>query len=363
MYIRATYIWPDGQSPTSFLRCKEKVIKRDEPITKLEDVPLWGHDGSSTVQALTDGSDCGLQPVYFVPDPILGEPHILVLNEVRLYPSWKPHPSNTRAILRRFVRKYAKHEPLFGLEQEYTMYDRDGVRPLRWPTGPNFPEPQGRWYCGVGSDETYGRPLVSAHTDACIKADISISGTNQEVMPSQWEFQVGPLPPLAVADQLWMARWLLYRLGEDFDISVMLYPKPMPGDWNGTGLHTNFSTKQMRASGGIKAIERACRRLGKFHHQHMLDHVYGEDNRKRLTGRHETCDYHTFRFGIGDRGGSIRIPAAVAKEGRGYLEDRRPAANMDPYRVTTAVLATVCGEGFDPRVFKYFEEKRGGNDR
>jgi glutamine synthetase len=339
------------------MRSKTKIV--GDPGGKLENIPEWGFDGSSTFQAETHLSDCILKPVCCVPDPVRGKPNLLVLCEVFLADG-SPHPSNTRAVLRQVAEETQIHEPCFGCEQEYTLYDRDGVRPLRWPAGAGFPAPQGRYYCGVGCDEVYGRELVEAHTTACLEAGIAIYGTNGEVMPSQWEFQIGTLPAPAIADHLWLARWLLYRLGEEFGISAKLDPKPIGGDWNGAGAHVNFSTKVMRESSpGIEAIRAACERLGKFHHAHIAEHVYGEDNRRRLTGRHETASIDTFRYEVGDRGASIRIPAGVATKGFGYLEDRRPAANMDPYRVCTALLQTVCGNhGFDPSTFSYFQVKK-----
>mgnify|MGYP001571637378 CR=1 FL=1 len=336
----AEFVWMDGRQPTAKLRSKTKVI--DGPITQLADIPQWGFDGSSTEQAEGHFSDCLLQPVCFLPDPVRGVPHILVMSEV-LNPDGTPHPTNTRSVLRTVAEQYAAAEPLAGIEQEYTLYYQD--HPVGWPER-GFPHPQGRYYCGVGADEVYGRALVEDHLRACVDAGIAISGINAEVMPAQWEFQVGALPPLAVADQLWLSRWLLYRLGENHQFHVKLDPKPMPGDWNGAGGHTNFSTKAMRAEGGLQVIEAACQKLGQFHTQHIA--VYGADNDQRLTGKHETCSIRDFRYGVSDRGASVRIPAMTATQQRGYLEDRRPAANLDPYQVLTALLETVCGPGFDP---------------
>ncbi len=354
MNVRAEYIWIDGQRPTAKMRSKTKIIP--DPHGELDQVPEWGFDGSSTHQATTQSSDCMLQPVCLMPDPVRNGSNVLVLCEVFL-PDGMPHPSNTRVRLRDAAKRSASHEPLFGVEQEYTLYDENGGRPYRWPAERTaFPAPQGPYYCGVGCDEVYGRDLIEAHTAACLRAGLAIYGTNGEVMPAQWEFQIGPLPPPAIADHLWIARWLLYRLGEEHRISAKLDPKPISGDWNGAGAHTNFSTKAMRqAPGGVAEIREACERLGKFHEAHIQDHVYGEDNHRRLTGRHETASIDTFRFDVGDRGASIRIPARVAVDDCGYLEDRRPAANMDPYRVCTAILETVCGDGFDPEVFQYFK--------
>src|SRR3989344_1285615 len=320
--VKAEYIWLDGQVPTAELRSKTKIL--DKKVTKVSDLPDWGFDGSSTEQATGHFSDCQLKPVSFFPDPIRGVPHILVMCEV-LKADGSVHPSNFRAHLRKVDAKYKKEEAWFGIEQEYTLYK--GSRPLGFPEK-GLPGPQGPYYCGVGSVNIFGRPLAEAHLEACLNAGLTLSGINAEVMPGQWEFQVGPLGPLAVADQMWIARWLLHRLSEDFGITVTIHPKPLK-DWNGAGAHTNVSTKSMRAPGGIKAIEAACKLLGKKHKEHIA--VYGADNEKRLSGKYETCDINTFKYGVSDRGASIRIPMGTANDKRGYFEDRRPAGNIDPY--------------------------------
>jgi len=333
--IKAEYIWMDGNKPTEKLRSKTKIL--DKKVSKVEELPIWGFDGSSTMQAEGHDSDCMLKPVYFIPDPIRGGEDIIVLCEV-FNADGTVHKTNTRAYLRELVDKYKDEEPWFGIEQEYTLFR--GIKPLGWPDN-GFPAPQGGYYCGVGSDEVFGRPLVEEHLQACLDAGLEISGINAEVMPAQWEFQIGPLGALEAADQTWLARWLLYRIGEDFDVSATLHPKPVSGDWNGAGAHTNFSTKAMRADGGLKVIEAACEKLAKKHMDHMA--VYGAHNEERMTGLHETCRFDEFRYGVSDRGASIRIPMLTAKEGKGYLEDRRPSANMDPNLVCAKLIETVCG--------------------
>src|SRR3989339_112044 len=338
--ITAEYVWLDGRKPTAKLRSKTKIFMG--PVNSLADVPMWGFDGSSTEQAEGSFSDCMLKPVYYLTDPINKAPNILVMCEV-YKADGTPHPSNTRHVLAAVAEKYKQHEPIFGIEQEYTLY-RKGW-PLGWPVD-GFPHPQGRYYCGVGYDEVHGRPLVEAHIKACLEAGIALSGINAEVMLAQWEFQVGALSPLEVSDQLWLARWLLYRLGEEYQVYAKLDPKPMSGDWNGAGGHTNFSTKAMRADAGLAVIKQTCEKLAKLHRQHIR--VYGADNDKRLTGRHETCSIDEFRYGVSDRGASVRIPMDTANKGKGYLEDRRPAANLDPYQICTALIETACGDGFDP---------------
>jgi len=272
----------------------------------------------------------------YVPDPIRGGDHILVLTEVR-YPDGTPHESNKRIDLEMLAREHHAHDAWFGIEQEYTFFR--GRAPLGWPEG-GYPAPQGPFYCGVGADEVFGRDIVEQHMDACLHAGICISGINAEVMPGQWEFQIGPLGPLEAADQLWIARWLLYRIAEDFGVNATLHPKPVQGDWNGAGAHTNFSTKEMRKSGGYAEVKAACEKLGKRHQEHIA--VYGAHNDLRLTGLHETCSIDEFRYGVSDRGASVRIPMPTEKHGKGYLEDRRPGANMNPYEVCAILLKTIC---------------------
>jgi glutamine synthetase len=325
---RAEYIWIDGYTPTAHVRSKTKIVPDGEEL------PIWGFDGSSTQQAPGDNSDCVLRPVFSCPDPIRGGDDVLVLAEV-LDTEMQPHPSNHRAELAVVAEQFADQEPLFGIEQEYTFM-RDG-RPLGFPMG-GFPAPQGGYYCGVGSDEIFGRAIVEAHTEACMEAGLSISGTNAEVMMGQWEFQIGPLPPVDAADQVWMARWLLYRIAEEFDVSATLDPKPVAGDWNGAGAHTNFSTKSMRES--YEPIIMACKALGEKADEHIT--YYGAGIERRLTGLHETAPWTEFNYGVSDRGASVRIPWQVEKDRKGYIEDRRPNANCDPYLVTRLITDTVC---------------------
>jgi glutamine synthetase len=329
MAYKAEYIWIDGTEPTPLLRSKTKVIPDKE------DPGIWGFDGSSTNQAPGKASDCVLQPVAVFNDPLRGENDKLVMAEV-LLTDMTPHPTNTRAPLQSVAEKHASHEPWFGIEQEYTLFK--GSRPLGFPDSGGYPGPQGPYYCGVGQDDIYGRPLVEAHLDACMRAGISISGINAEVMPGQWEFQVGPLSPLDVSDQLWVARWLLNRLGEDFGISVTLDPKPVRGDWNGAGAHTNFSTKEMRSN--YDAVITAAEALGKNAEEHVANYGFGIEH--RLTGLHETAPWNEFNYGVSDRGASVRIPWQVEKDGHGYIEDRRPNANCDPYVVTRLITDTCC---------------------
>ena len=328
MAYKAEYIWIDGAEPDQKLRSKTKIMADgDEP-------GIWSFDGSSTNQAAGETSDCVLNPVRVVPDPIRGGANKLVLCEVLLI-TMKPHPTNKRAALVATAKKYAKYEMWFGIEQEYTFFD--GKWPLGWPDK-GFPAPQFGYYCGVGADEIFGREIVEAHSDACMVAGLTIAGTNAEVMPAQWEFQIGPIGPVECSDEMWLARWLLYRIAEDFGVSATLNPKPIDGDWNGAGAHTNFSTKQMRSS--YAPIEQACRALSEKWELHVKNYGYGIE--RRLTGRHETAPWNKFSWGVSNRAASVRIPWQVAVDKKGYAEDRRPNANMDPYVVTRLVTDTVC---------------------
>jgi glutamine synthetase len=324
---KAEYIWIDGTEPTAKLRSKTKVIADGQQPS------IWGFDGSSTNQAPGAASDCVLNPVYVVPDPLRGGDNKLVMCEV-LLTDMTPHATNTRAACMAIADKVRDEEYLFGLEQEYTFFS--GSRPLGFPEG-GFPAPQGGYYCGVGADEVFGRPVVEAHLDACLAAGLHISGINAEVMPGQWEFQVGPLPSPQVGDELWLARWLLYRVGEEFNISATLDPKPARGDWNGAGCHTNFSTNKMRDS--YQPNVDAAEALSKRHDLHIANYGYGIE--ERLTGAHETASYKSFSYGVSNRGASVRIPWQVEVDGKGYIEDRRPNANCDPYKVTGLIMETV----------------------
>jgi glutamine synthetase len=328
---QAEYIWLDGTSPTPLLRSKTKIVADGK------EPPVWGFDGSSTNQAPGDKSDCGLIPVFTCPDPIRGGDNVLVLCEVVLAQTMEPHPTNTRAPLRAVHEEYESHGMIFGLEQEYTMVRLDGSM-YGFPENGGFPAPQGPYYCGVGAGRVVGREIIELHTQACLDAGLLIEGTNAEVMPGQWEFQIGAADPLTVSDHMTVARWLLDRIAEDFDVVISYDAKPMKGDWNGAGCHTNFSTEKMRNS--YEAVIAACEAIGKKIEIHVAG--YGHDIQSRLTGKHETAPWNEFSYGVSNRGASIRIPWQVEKAGKGYAEDRRPNANADPYTVTRLISHTVC---------------------
>jgi len=327
--MKFEYIWLDGYTPDQNLRSKTKVL--DLPSFDLgpTSLPVWSFDGSSTLQAEGNASDCLLQPVRVVPDPARRDAY-LVMAEV-LNADGSPHASNTRA---RFDDDAAFW---FGFEQEFTLM-QDG-KPLGFPRN-GYPAPQGKYYCSVGHPVNVGRELIEEHMDQCLQAGLSITGINAEVMLGQWEYQLFGKGAKQAADDLWLTRYLLQRVGESFEVVIDLHPKPIKGNWNGSGMHTNFSNKAMREEGGEELMKRICEQMGEAHAEHIQE--YGSFNNERLTGMHETQAIDRFSYGVSDRGASIRIPVSVPMDGwKGYLEDRRPASNADPYRVVARILKTV----------------------
>jgi len=335
--VQVLYVWIDGSGQT--MRCKTKTVYTQPK--SFSDCPVWNFDGSSTGQAEGSDSDVYLHPVAMFPDPFRKRGNKIVLCETYTH-DHKPTESNKRrSCFEVMTRPEVKSsEPWFGLEQEYTLLDADG-HPLGWPKQ-GFPGPQGPYYCAVGTGRVFGREVMEAHYKCCMYAGVKISGENAEVMPAQWEFQVGPCEGINMGDHLWMARYFLERVCEDFGVCVTLDPKPIPGDWNGAGCHSNFSTADMRVDGGINAINTAIEKLSLRHDYHIrqYDPSGGSDNARRLTGRHETASIDKFSYGVASRCSSIRIPRQVAEDGKGYLEDRRPSSNCDPYSVTEAMIRT-----------------------
>lgn len=361
------YIWLDGGKPQS-LRSKTKVVNNTDILEREgtsnqgypESYPLWSFDGSSTNQAGEEygfkGTDCVLKPVYVVDDPFRGKQHKLVLCEVFNPDGETPHKTNTRAKLRDLLKELKfkeydanlKEVPWFGWEQEYIIthpansaspFQFDGGIPLGFNANQEKPRPQGEYYCGVGGLNVIGRELVEDHLNKCNEIGLEIGGINAEVLISQWEYQIGPVTALKGSDQLWISRYILERVAETYGFGISYHPKPVKGDWNGSGCHVNFSTKEMRDKGGLKKILEACKKLEKRHTEHI--EVYGEFNNLRLTGKHETSSMEKFSMGNSDRGSSIRIPVHTYINEKGYFEDRRPAANCDPYKVSLVMVETV----------------------
>ena len=330
MKFFAEYIWIGGNNE---LRSKCRVF--DDSLRT--DFPDWNYDGSSTNQATGSESEIIIKPRKIFPCPFRKGINVMILCDT-YYPDGKPHPTNKRTeAFEIFNKKFYEH-PWYGLEQEYFL-TLNG-KPLGCEG--DIPE-QGQFYCSIGAENTFGRKLVEEHLEACIYAGLQISGINAEVAPGQWEFQVGPCEGIEAGDQLWMARYILERLGEKYGYGVDYRPKLLK-EINGSGCHCNFSTENMRNGNALKSgmqyIVEAIEKLSETHDEHMK--VYGEGNENRMTGHHETSSYNKFSYGIGNRGCSVRIPNETVKKGCGYFEDRRPAANCDPYLVTSKIFETTC---------------------
>lgn len=325
------YIWLDGYSPVPNLRTK-CCIKEFDSFPEVADLPLWGFDGSSTQQAEGSDSDCILKPVAVYPDSTNAN-QALVMCEVML-PSGDPHPSNTRAGI------LDDEGAWFGFEQEYFL-TQNGV-PLGFPSE-GYPEPQGEYYCGVGfkNVSALGRQITEEHLWQCLHAGINHEGINAEVAKGQWEFQIFGKGSRKAADDVWVARFLLLRLCEEYGVDVDWHCKPLAGDWNGSGMHSNFSTAYMRDTGGKEYFEALMAAFETNCEEHIA--VYGPDNHLRLTGLHETQSIDKFSWGVADRGASVRVPHAFVQDDyKGYLEDRRPNSQGDPYAIASRILQTVA---------------------
>ncbi|MEI6860812.1 MAG: glutamine synthetase beta-grasp domain-containing protein [Verrucomicrobiota bacterium] len=330
------YIWLDGYQPLASLRSKTQ-IKEFASFPKLADLPIWGFDGSSTQQAEGKSSDCKLHPVAVYPDSTRKN-GVLVMCEVMMPDDKTPHVSNSRATIP------DDPDTWFGFEQEYFFF-KDGA-PLGFPKD-GFPGPQGPYYTGVGYKNVgcVAREIVEKHIDICLDAGINLEGINAEVAKGQWEFQIFGKGSKNAADQMWVARYILARLGEGYGIDIewrckpILAPFQQPLDWNGSGMHSNFSTKFMREKGGKAYFEKLMAAFQKNIAEHIA--VYGPENHLRLTGLHETQSIDKFSYGLSDRGASIRMPVNFIANGyKGYLEDRRPNSAADPYLVAGRIVKT-----------------------
>lgn len=325
------YIWLDGYQPTQTLRSKTKVV--DDFSGKVEDAEVWSFDGSSTQQAAGSSSDCLLKPVFCCADPGRSGDSFLVMCEV-LNSDGTPHRTNGRATILDDDDDF-----WFGFEQEYTIWNPDTNKPIGFPAE-GFPAPQGPYYCSVGSGKAIGREIVEEHLQLCLDAGLNVEGINAEVMMGQWEFQIFAKSAKRAGDEVWLARYLLERVAEAHAVSINWHCKPVQGDWNGSGMHANFSNDLLRTCGSRDVYEQVCVAFEPRIKEHI--DVYGADNDQRLTGLHETQSIDKFSYGVSDRGASIRIPIATVEGGwKGWLEDRRPASNADPYMVASAIINTV----------------------
>ena len=330
MKAKLEYIWLDGYSPTQSLRSKTRIITDFDG--RLESCPVWSFDGSSTAQAEGADSDLLLRPVAIFNDPARKDA-FLVMTEV-LNPDGDPHDSNGRAMI-----DDDDDDFWFGFEQEYFLWDLETSLPPGFPVK-GFPRPQGPYYCSVGAENNFGRECIEDHLDQCLDAGINVEGINAEVAAGQWEFQVFARGAKSAGDQTWVARYLAERNAEKWGYGINWHPKPLgQTDWNGSGMHANFSNAIMRESGDQSVFEKICEEFGRNIRRHI--DVYGADNEQRLTGLHETQSIHEYSYGVSDRGASIRIPVGTVEDGwKGRLEDRRPASNADPYKVASVIVRT-----------------------
>lgn len=330
------YIWLDGYKPTQSLRSKTKIEK--DFSGKLEDVSNWSFDGSSTEQAPGGSSDCILKPVFIVKDPQRKDAY-LVMCEV-LDSTGVAHESNGRAHI-----EDDDNDFWFGFEQEYFLWNPKTNKPLGFPEA-GYPGPQGPYYCSVGANNAFGREIVEEHLDVCLEAGLNVEGINAEVAAGQWEFQIFAKGAKEAGDQIWVARYLLERIGEKHGVAINWHCKPMGTlDWNGSGMHANFSNSTLRTAGKKDVYDIICEAFRPVVSEHV--EVYGADNHLRLTGKHETASINDFSYGISDRGASIRIPLYTVEKGwNGYLEDRRPNSAADPYKVAARIIKTVKSAKF-----------------
>lgn len=338
----AEFVWTDSKY---LPRGKTRVFK--DGIPALEKIPVWWYDGSSTGQAQGFNSDLFLCARRQYNDPFRKGQKIFVCDVYNDIELKTPNFANKRNELAQLVEEN-KHEDVWvGIEQEYVLYDRKTNLPLNWK---GYDEPgwgqQGPYYCSVGGHKAFGRAIVEEHMEKCLEAGIALFGINGEVMPSQWEFQIGTCGPMQVCDDLVLARYILERVAEKYDAYVNWHPKPFP-NWNGSGAHTNFSTKAMRSEGGFEVIQKAMELLAETHVTDIEN--YGEDNHLRLTGHHETSSMKTFSWDFSDRGKSVRVAAIVKTEGKGYFEDRRPASNMNPYLVLGTLFKSLFRKKADSK--------------
>ena len=337
--IIAEYVWIGGNNE---LRSKARTL--DDQLWLVSNLPEWNYDGSSTLQAEGHDSEVIIKPCAVYKCPFRKGDNILVMCDT-YKPDGTPIFNNHRNNANKLFNKKLDEKPWYGIEQEFFLINPDTNKPLGFPKD-GFPNPQGQYYCSVGHGNAIGREVIDEHYNACLFAGLNISGINAEVAPGQWEYQIGPCTGIESGDQVWISRYILNRVAEKHKVIVDYEPKPIKGDWNGSGCHTNYSTENMRNGTadktGLDIINEALNKMSKKHKEHM--EVYGKGNEERMTGKHETASYDKFTFGVANRGASVRIPNSTIQDKKGYFEDRRPSSNMDPYQVTSIIFKTTVLE-------------------
>ena len=330
------YIWLGGND-----EFRSKARSLTLPLNYgVNDIPDWDYDGSSTKQAEGQFSEIILKAVAIFKDPFRGAHHLLVWCSTHK-PDGTALSNNNRPWANELFEQKLDEEPWYGMEQEYFIIDSDTKLPVGFLNSPG----QGQYYCSVGTGNAICRHIADEHYDVCLKAGVTISGINAEVAPGQWEYQIGPCTGIDAGDHMWIARYLMERVAEKHNVLISLHPKPVLGDWNGSGCHTNYSTKRMREVGGIKEIYSAVNKLALKHEEHIA--LYGQHNEMRLSGIHETSSMSKFSWGVANRGSSVRVGTRTEKAGCGYFEDRRPSSNVDPYLVTGKIFKTTVLDSYD----------------
>ncbi len=342
--VKFEYIWFGASGELRSKVRVEWVENVNSPLFKgeLESLPIWNYDGSSTAQASGEDSEVLIRPVRVYKSPFAQDIIEYVVLCETLLPNMEPHPTNNRSKVAHLFSEsnVEKHDPMFGIEHEFFVLDRNTRLPLGFEGLNSYPAPQGQYYCSVGAGNAYGREFLQECLDKAIRCGIRVTGSNMEVAPGQMEIQVCN-HGLAAADDSAVLKYILGRVSEKYDYVVEWGAKPVKGDWNGSGCHVNFSTSEMRVVGGWEKIMDAINRLGEKHTEHIDN--YGSDNHERLTGLHETSDMNTFSWGVANRGCSIRIPRSTEEKQYGYLEDRRPSSSADMYLVTGKLFETCAG--------------------
>ncbi|XP_063926186.1 glutamine synthetase 2 cytoplasmic-like [Zophobas morio] len=331
--VQATYIWIDGTGEN--LRAKNRIL--DFTPNSYKECPNWDFDGSTTFLADDPKhSDIILCPIALYNDPFQRGTNKLVLCET--YTSdGKPTKSNSRHCCMTFLNQVCDKEPRFGFKQTCMFMDAD-KRPFGWPKQLGYPCPTESHCYSVGADKALGRELIECVCRCCLYSGLELGASHPAVVPSQWQVGLEPTAGIRAADELWILRYFLQRIGEIFGVVVSFEPKLYPS-WKGSGCHTKFSTKEMRNEGGYKFMEEAMKKLATEHEKHMDVYDIRGCHNKQLDG-----DHSTFRWGVADRTGCVRIPKKVEMDKKGYFEDMRVPANADPYKVVSIFVRTLCLE-------------------
>ena len=332
------YIWIDANN---HFRSKTRLIT-NSLIINLSSVPNWNYNGSSTGQTDSDNSEVTLIPVFLCPDPFRLQNHKLVY--CITYHDGKALENNyyNKAINIFDTVSVGFYKPWFGMEQEFFIMDKISKMPVEYSKN----NKQGKYYCNIDECPKVERKIMEEFLSKAIDANLNICGINAEAAQGQWEFQIGPCLGIEIGNHMMIARYILCRVAHEHHCTIDFSPKPLGNDWNGSGCHINYSTFHTRSGNqdknqtGLDVIHDYIKSLEKVHHE--MIQCYGKDNELRMTGHHETASISDFSHSVGGTTTSIRIGKNVEKNKYGYFEDRRPAANCDPYLVSCLLFYHTC---------------------